>query len=192
MNPSYPRRCVNCKQKALEPSSIEFRTEVKHENALHEVFVPDLPCEKCTNCGFVLLDEDADARVHEVLRQQLRLLPAATLTNCRNQLKVSQKRLAELCGFAPESVSRWESGTLQSRSTDRLFRLYFGVPQARQFLERLESDFELGASVIWEVECTAIYANDLLGQALVTHREHGPDPPSGTVQKGSLQALTFE
>ena len=79
MNRPYPWRCDECGNKAVQQTVIEHRAQVKHENALHEVYVPDLPVHQCNHCKAVTVGEEADARIREALRKQLGLLSPTTI-----------------------------------------------------------------------------------------------------------------
>lgn len=152
MNKPYPWRCATCNERAVKPATVDYRTKIKHENALHDVYVAAIPAHKCENCGAVSLGEDADNAVRAALRDNLHLLKSSTIRTCREELSMTQQTLADVCGFAPETLSRWENGVLQSRSSDRLLRVYFGVPAAREFLHDLQDNDALGQCVVWEVE----------------------------------------
>jgi transcriptional regulator with XRE-family HTH domain len=56
--------------------------------------------------------------------------------------------LARLLGVGEATLSRWETGgQIQQRALDRLLRLYFAVPPARDALDGLDAHPELGATV---------------------------------------------
>lgn len=149
MSRPYPWKCPDCKAKAVQPAVIEHCAQVKHENVLHDVYVRELPVHQCGECGAVIVGEDADEIIRAALRDKLRLLTPNKILACRKDLEYTQSVLADLCGFAAESLSRWENGGLQSRSSDRLMRLVFGVPEARAFLADLLVTPTLGEQVIW-------------------------------------------
>ena len=168
MTRSYPWKCAECGSKAVQPAVIEHHAKVKHENTLHDVHVPNLPVHKCSNCGDVLVGEDADELIRATLRENLRLMPQASILSCRNALHVTQGELAEMCGFAAETLSRWENGGLQSRSSDKLLRLFFGLPQARKFLRDLQTSPRLGEAVVWDVAHTYDFGLDYVTAGVAT------------------------
>lgn len=169
MNRPYPWRCASCGTKAIQPAVIEHRSQVKHENSLHEVYIAALPVHQCMKCGIVLMGDDVDEIIRARLRDQLKLLKPSIIVACRKALAVTQGALADLCGFASESVCRWENGGVQSRSSDRLMRLFFGVPQVREFLMNLPTMPTLGEQVVWSVGDVEDYATRCL--------EYTPDAP---------------
>jgi transcriptional regulator with XRE-family HTH domain len=69
------------------------------------------------------------------LRKKLGLLHPEEIKTNRESLGLKQRELAEHLGTAEETISRWENGLMiQSRAMDKLLRLYFYLPEARQTL----------------------------------------------------------
>jgi DNA-binding transcriptional regulator YiaG len=157
MDRSFPWKCMECRAKAVWPAVVSHSTKIKHENVLYDVFVPEMPVHQCAHCSAITMDELSDAAARAALRDQLRLLQPAAIRSCRDELGMTQQELAEVCGFASESLSRWENGGTASRSSDRLMRVYFGVPQARVFLNALQSNPALGQQVVWNVADAVTY-----------------------------------
>lgn len=142
-------RCPSCRKHAVRATTVAHHTKVKHENVLHDVFVPAMPVLLCEACGAMSVDDQADIAVRSALRAQLEVLEAATIRECISTLGETQELLAERCGFAPASVSRWINGAIPSRLSDRMLRLYFGVPEVREFLASLSANPNLGTEVVW-------------------------------------------
>ncbi len=70
---------------------------------------------------------------------------AEEIRDARTALGLTQSQLAELIGCAAESLSRWENGAiLQSRSYDRLLRLFFHLPIARALLRGVGPTTQFG------------------------------------------------
>ncbi|XVJ59548.1 MAG: helix-turn-helix domain-containing protein [Tepidisphaera sp.] len=141
--------------------------------------MPKLPCNKCEACGFVTMGEEADEAVHEALRAKLHLMSGSDLRRLRESLGCTQAYLADLCGFASTSISRWESGALLSRSTDKFLRVCFAVPAAREFLLGLLSAPNSPAQVVWGSDELAVPSES----GYVAWREHGPEPPSVSLDR---------
>jgi len=83
--------------------------------------------------------------VQDCLRRHIGLLTAEEIRAARTTLGLTQTQLAELIGCAAESLSRWENGAiLQSRSYDRLLRIFFHLPIARDLLRTVGLDSAMG------------------------------------------------
>jgi len=106
------------------------------------------PTFLCRACRELVFDNDADEQIAAALRQQLGLLSAEQIRANREQLRLSQRELADHLGVAVETISRWENGVLtQTRAMDRHLRVYFGVPAARAALLEEASVPSLGMHV---------------------------------------------
>jgi transcriptional regulator with XRE-family HTH domain len=130
----YPWKCAECKHKAVVPTTIAHTAQIRHEGEPHEVFVPDLPVHACQHCGAVAMGVEADHRVRAQLRDDLDLLQPAVIRANRLSRGLTQAELGLLLGFAGESVSRWERGVLQCRTTDNLLRAFFDLPAFRDYI----------------------------------------------------------
>jgi len=119
--------------------------DVRYEGALHFIRVPDLPVQRCAECGEVTYGNDTQEAIHRALRAHLHLLQPDEIRTCRKALYLTQEQLAEAIGCAAESLSRWENGAIiQSRSYDRLLRAYFHLPALRAFFEQLRGSAAVG------------------------------------------------
>lgn len=136
----FPRTCLACRAKQVNPATIDETVEMKYDGAMHTVAVTGIPVEQCGACGEMTYGTDSEAVIHAALRKQLGLLAPEEIRACRAALNnLKQGELAAATGMAAESISRWESGTvMQSRATDRLLRAYFGVPQVRELFAALD------------------------------------------------------
>ena len=125
----FPWRCPECGKKAVQPSTVQHASQVKHDGRLYTVEIPALRVPQCSACGELVFDNDADEQIARALRDQLGLLSGDQIRKSREDLGLSQRVLAEHLGVAAETISRWENGALtQTRAMDRYLRVYFGVP----------------------------------------------------------------
>jgi putative zinc finger/helix-turn-helix YgiT family protein len=131
----FPWRCPECGKQEVRPATVRHTSPVKHDGRLYTVEVPRLRVPKCSACGELVFDNEADERIAQALREQLGLLSGEQIRRNREDLGLSQRSLADQLGVAVETISRWENGVLtQSRAMDRYLRVYFGVPAARAAL----------------------------------------------------------
>lgn len=124
--------CVDCGALS-EETTIERTSQIQYEGKLHEIHVSNLIAFKCPDCGSIALDNRADEQYRRALREKLRLLHPEQIKAVREQLSLTQERVARCLGIAAESLSRWENGHLiQSRSHDSLLRGFFELPEFRR------------------------------------------------------------
>lgn len=138
-------KCQGC-GKPLERRFAAPRVEkMKYDGARHEVLIEGMPHWQCDRCEITLTDDESDTVVQDCLRRHIGLLTAEEIREARMALGLTQSQLAELIGCAAESLSRWENGAiLQSRSYDRLLRLFFHLPIARDLLRGVGPTTQLG------------------------------------------------
>lgn len=135
-------RCGEPFERKIAATRVE---RMKYDGAWHDVPVEGVPQWQCDSCGITVTDDDSDTVLQDCLRRHIGLLTADEIRNGRTALELTQKDLAALLGCAAESLSRWESSAiLQSRSYDRMLRIFFSVPRARHLLQALDSDKSLG------------------------------------------------
>jgi putative zinc finger/helix-turn-helix YgiT family protein len=131
----YPRRCGDCAAITVEPSTISYAAEVKHDGRLHHFQIPKLPVDRCATCGEVYFTNASDEQLTYSLRQHLGVLQPAEIRSGIALLGLTQRAFAERIGVAAESVSRWMSGqNVQSRALDNLMRLFLTFPNVREAL----------------------------------------------------------
>ncbi|MBM4090047.1 MAG: helix-turn-helix domain-containing protein [Planctomycetes bacterium] len=144
----FPWRCPECGKRQVRPANIHHNAEIKHDGRVYSVAIPSLKVPRCEACGELVFDNDADSQIADALREQLALLSPGQIRQNREQLRLSQRDLAEHLGVAVETISRWENGVLiQSRAMDRYLRVYFGVPAARAALVANVATPSFGAHV---------------------------------------------
>jgi putative zinc finger/helix-turn-helix YgiT family protein len=131
----FPRRCLECGELQVQPTTIAYEGEVKHDGRVHTIRVAQLNVNKCGACGEVFFTNVADEQISQALRERLSLLSPDDIRRCLEDLRLRQKDFAERIGVAPETVSRWLSGTqIQSRAMDNLMRLFFRFSNVREAL----------------------------------------------------------
>jgi hypothetical protein len=70
----FPRRCPECGKAELQPATIAYDAEVKHDGRLYAFHIPQLQVNKCGACGEVLFGNVADDQISQSLREHLALL----------------------------------------------------------------------------------------------------------------------
>jgi putative zinc finger/helix-turn-helix YgiT family protein len=166
------RRCHRCKGNVVLRNASPSVWEIKYDGAVRQVPVDRMPEWHCAACDVSTLHDDSDEILQDALRKHMRLLHPAELRAARESLGLKQKELADLTGCASESLSRWETGAvLQSRAYDRLLRLFFHLPAARDMLADLESDPTLGT--------TAMHSTLQWAQFAATARSMNDEPAEG-------------
>ncbi len=124
----------------------EYAAEVRHDGRLHAFTIRSLQIPVCQACGEKVFTEDVDQQVNDALRSHLKFLTPTKIRNALDRLDLSQKELAARLGIAEATISRWLSGTqVQSKSMDRLLRVFLAFPQVRTALCGETMDAELGA-----------------------------------------------
>jgi putative zinc finger/helix-turn-helix YgiT family protein len=169
---TFPRTCIDCRQKRVVPVHINHTRNVKYDGVTHTLDLIDVPAERCENCGEVTFGTDSDEVMFAALREKIGLLSPAEIRTRREALDLTQQALADAIRCAPESISRWETGALiQSRAYDCLLCLYFDVPEARAYLAQ-----KAGKTVPFTV---------------VEHQSH-PQASSGIVRTASIADRQFQ
>lgn len=131
----YPRRCFACGKDTVNQTCIPHEAKVRHDGKLYAFHIPSLQIDQCEHCGEQYFTSDTDEQINLGLRKHLGLLTPQDIRSGIESCKVNQKTFAEHLGIAQETVSRWlnEGGT-QTRSLDKMMRLYFAMPSVRSAL----------------------------------------------------------
>jgi putative zinc finger/helix-turn-helix YgiT family protein len=144
-------QCPVCLAMSVRPEVLAYTASVKHDGVLHAIEIPALEVSRCHTCGELIFDDHVDDQINAALRSYLKLLTPAQIRAAREKLQLTQAELAEKLGVAEATVSRWETGALiQSRAVDNLMRVYFAVPRAREILNGITQDPNLGSEVVAE------------------------------------------
>lgn len=139
----FPWKCGRCRQREVYPIEGEYTTEIVHDGRSYTVTLPSLRRFRCRNCSEVDLDEEASKQISKAFRRQAGLLTPEEIRQNRKKLGLTQEELAERLSVAEATLSRWENGwQIQQRSLDKLMRLFFELPEARQFLHPVASPGE--------------------------------------------------
>lgn len=133
---SFPRPCPECGKIKVQPATIAYDAEVKHDGREYAFRIPKLNVLKCASCGEVLFDNTTDEQISQGLREHLNLLSPQQIREGLKTLGLMQKEFGDRIGVAPETISRWLSGShIQSRAMDNLMRLFFELDSVRSRLE---------------------------------------------------------
>ena len=142
----FPRHCPECGKLKVQPATIPYDAEVKYDGRLYALRIPALQVDQCAACGEVLFSNVTDDQISQALREHLTLLSPSQIREALRALGLKQKDLGERIGVAPETISRWISGThIQSRAMDNLMRLFFAFDNVRSALVASVPDKNLGA-----------------------------------------------
>ena len=152
MNTNKPRRAPKCHRcgRPLEQRIAPTHWEkMKYDDGTHEIVIEGMPQCRCEACDVAVTDDASDVVVQDCLRRHIGLLTAGEIRAGRVNLGLTQSDLGQLLGCAAESLSRWENGAvLQSRTYDRLLRLFFQLPAVRHLLEALPGNPSLGRQAV--------------------------------------------
>jgi len=129
-------KCASCREFGVAQVTIPVYTiDLEHDGRRYSVTVHNIAVLKCGSCGNQVIPDESDERISEELRRQAGFLFPEEIRKKREALGLSQESLAEHLRVSVATLSRWETGgQIQQRAMDRLLRLYFEVPQARQYL----------------------------------------------------------
>ena len=131
----FPWPCSNCMTATVVPAVGPYSIAAKHDGTLYDLSMPEFKAPRCSTCGQMIIDHDADEQINDELRSRLGLLSPTEISARIGQLGLKQKEFAERLGVAPETVSRWVNGLMiQSRAMDNFMRAFFTLPEVRSLL----------------------------------------------------------
>jgi len=131
----YPIRCFECGKEEVRPALVSQTVKRNYEGKTHELEIQDLPVTRCAACGEIYYTQDSDDKIVSALRTYIALLSPEEMRGRITNLAMSQREVAIALRIAPETLSRWLSGSLiQSRSMDTLLRAFFELDQMRDFV----------------------------------------------------------
>lgn len=144
----FPWLCSKCATRTVTPTLSDFTINVKHDGVIHELHLRQIQVPQCQTCGNQIVTTEIDEQVNDALRARLHLLTPAQIRVNIGKLGLTQQELAEWLDVAPETVSRWMTGALiQSSRMNKRLRMFFAFPAAREMLQRLDDEPELGMEV---------------------------------------------
>lgn len=136
----YPRRCAVCGEVSVSKCHIPYNAEVRHDGKLHAFSIASLGIDQCERCGEQFFTTSTDEEINLALRSYLGLLTPSEIRAGLALCDVKQKEFAQHLGIAAETVSRWLTGaSIQTRSLDKLMRLYFSMASVRVALSNWEA-----------------------------------------------------
>ncbi len=132
----FPWKCAECKARAVSPATLDrYETDMDHDARAHHVVVSDLPVFLCANCGAIRLDDQAQERLADGLRDAANLLRPSEIRARRAALGLTQKQIASAMEISESTLCRWETGAqIQQRCMDRILRAFFVLPELRHYL----------------------------------------------------------
>jgi transcriptional regulator with XRE-family HTH domain len=102
------------------------------------------------------------------LREHLTLLSPQQIREALRTLGLKQKDLGERIGVAPETISRWISGTnIQSRAMDNLMRLFFALDNVRSALSASVPNANLGVIELSPLDPCATHVADTRSEGII-------------------------
>jgi putative zinc finger/helix-turn-helix YgiT family protein len=126
-------KCPNCRDRTIQTVIESYSTTLEHDGRSYNVTVPNLPVPVCSKCGYRTLDREANTMLGAALRDAAGLMQPENIRECREELGLSQKVLADHLSIAPATLSRWETGAqIQQRGYDDRLRDYFKFPVVRR------------------------------------------------------------
>ena len=135
--------CSNCE--TLSGFSIETRRqEVKIKGDVIQV---EFTISKCNNCEDEVYrpetgNTDPFVEAHNEYRKRHGLLKPEEIKEWRKAYGLTQTDLATLLGLSVISISRYENGSLQNESHDKLIRLAMNPSNLFDLVSRTESSLD--------------------------------------------------
>jgi putative zinc finger/helix-turn-helix YgiT family protein len=131
--------CPECKMEQLALKRGDYETQyVDRDEKTQRLTVLGLSWLECTNCGEVILEDEAMAMVEAARRKALGLLSPQEVRDLRLGLGRTQAAMSDLLGIGEKTYCRWESGAyVQSEAFDRYLRLVMSDAGNVQLLEEI-------------------------------------------------------
>ena len=144
----YPWFCGNCGKQEVILAIVPYTAEFRYEGTLHSVDLPNLESPRCRACGQLVFGVNVDIQVVAAERKLLQLLSGVQIRAGRERLGLTQAELASLLGVSESALVNWEDDfSIQSRTADKLMRVFFAFPEVRAALSGSMSDIGLGVLV---------------------------------------------
>jgi putative zinc finger/helix-turn-helix YgiT family protein len=132
----FPWKCLHCRERTVSPAVLpSYEAEMEHDGRPYALTLTDFPVLQCSHCGEILLDDEANQRISDALRDKAGLLSPAEIRQKREALNLTQKQVAGFLQISDSTLSRWETGAqLQQRCMDRFLRSFFDLEALRDYL----------------------------------------------------------
>jgi DNA-binding transcriptional regulator YiaG len=142
MTTPSPRRCMNCRQRAVYATILPSYSEaMEHDGRQYDLTLTNFSVLQCRQCSEIVLDDAADKRLNDALRKAVGLLSPEEIHQNRVALGYTQQQLADYLRISMFTLSRWETGAqIQQRGMDALLRVFFQSGEARAILGVPKSD----------------------------------------------------
>ena len=136
-----PRLCSNCGKE----TDLEVLTKEEAINVRKEPINVEIQYCKCSRCGDEVIDPalnvDPLLLAYEEYRRRHGFLRPEEMTDWRKAHHLTQSELAKLIGIGTATLSRYENGSLQDDSHERLLRLIMQPSNLLNLVETSEGVF---------------------------------------------------
>jgi putative zinc finger/helix-turn-helix YgiT family protein len=151
-------KCPECRENSFRRKKGNFITYIYEGKKQKELIVPDVEWDECELCGEKLLDYDATKKISDAKYKAKRLFTPDEIKLIRDQLGLSQMRMAKLLKTGAKTYNRWENGTFMQTQAHK------------EMLKRLGIEFELPLLIIEDPEIKAI-KNELYNKFKITNNQ---------------------
>ena len=141
----FPRDCFRCGKREVYRTIIPYSLQVKYEDVLHPLDLPQLETPRCRACDEIVFDTHVDMQINSAQRTLLHLLQPEQIRDGRERLDLTRGELAKRLGVSEAALADWEDDiSIQPRTADNLLRVFFAFPEVRSALDGQERDVGLG------------------------------------------------
>jgi putative zinc finger/helix-turn-helix YgiT family protein len=172
--------CSNCGRE----TTLELKTKEEVIPVRSEPIRLKLQYRKCVQCGDEVLDpnlKDPFDLAYREYRKRHGFLQPEEIRDWRNANKLTQGEWAKLLGLGIVTIGRYENGSLQDASHDKLLRLAMDPPNLLRLIEKSEGVFTEAKKrrlleALREVEAAA---HSIDSSIIVSFGSYEPDEYSG-------------
>jgi putative zinc finger/helix-turn-helix YgiT family protein len=137
---AFSKKCAECRQKTMALATIPYTIRIDHDGRKYDVSLPAMIIPRCSNCGAISIDAEAEKQISDAFHKQAGLLTPDEILLGRESLGLTQKEMSDLLGIADATLSRWETGVqVQQRSFDKFLRAFFASPALRKYFQSLQA-----------------------------------------------------
>jgi DNA-binding transcriptional regulator YiaG len=131
----FPWCCSNCREQAVYEATVDYTTQMPHDDREYAIKIDGMKIPKCKSCGVIHPDAEALKLLDAALRRAANLLTPDQIRAFRVHANLTEEELGAAVGINTAEVERLEEGgQIQSRVLDNLLRIFFGMSKARQLL----------------------------------------------------------